>query len=354
MKHIVSSIVRVLAGAAGLGVVIWYSGGACHSQVKPGEQARVAGVPLPPDAATLQVKAEPVVTRIDVVGTVTSAERIKLSAHLGAYVKEVLVSAGSEVKKGQLLVTLDDRELQEQLVAAEVQRKQAESEFERTRKLFATQAATEQALVAAESALNAAKSQAERIRVLLTYARVEAPIAGVVTDRFVEAGDLAGPGQMLLAVYDPRRMRLEAPVPVRLIDKLRLGHELEVRLDRPALTCVGRVAQIVSEVEPQSRTQTVKLSLDGLTQPVLPGTFGRIFVDDSVRDCILVPAGAVYRIGQLELVQTVQEGRVLRRLIKTGAAHGARLEVLSGLASGETILLQPVQDAGAASAALER
>ena len=107
-------------------------------------------------------------------------------------------------------------------------------------------------------------------------------------------------------------------------------------------------------MEPQSRTQTVKLALDGLTQPVLPGTFGRIYVDDSVRDCILVPAGAVYRIGQLELVQTVQDGRVLRRLIKTGALHGERLEVLSGLASGETILLQPVQDTAAAGAALER
>ena len=61
MKHIGRTILRVLAGAAGLGVVIWYSGGGCHPQVKPGEQARAAGVPVPPGVATLVVKGEPVI-----------------------------------------------------------------------------------------------------------------------------------------------------------------------------------------------------------------------------------------------------------------------------------------------------
>jgi len=170
------------------------------------------------------------------------------------------------------MVTLDDREIAEQMAAAEAQLKQAETEYQRAKQLLENKATTDQAFIAAESAYNGAKAQMERVRVMMSYARITSPIDGIVIDRRIEVGDLANPGQVLLTVYDSEHMRLEAPVPVRLVDRLALNQAVEVKLDRPDKTFQGRVSQIVSEIDPMSRTQLVKIRLDGVTGDVSGGS----------------------------------------------------------------------------------
>jgi RND family efflux transporter MFP subunit len=288
---------KPIAGVLGLAMVILYSSGSCRAKVNPGKLDYETGIALPIGAETFTVKLEKRAPRIDVVGTVASEEQIHLSARISAYVKKVFVSAGSVVKKGETMVTLDDREIAEQLATVEAQLKQAETEYQRAKQLLENKATTAQAFIAAESAYNGAKAQMERARVMMSYARITSPIDGVVIDRRIEVGDLANPGQVLLTVYDSEHMRLEAPVPVRLVDQLALNQDVEVKLDRPDKTFKGRVSQIVSEIDPMSRTQLVKIRLEGVSGDVLPGTFGRLFVDDIARETFLVPTSAVYRSG---------------------------------------------------------
>jgi len=329
---------------AGVGVMVLFiawGAGVFHGKPELPEGGGAAGVPVDPAAAVSVVVREDVTPPLDVTGTVTSGEMVHLSSRLSAYVRKVHVTAGQAVRKGDVLVELDDREIQEQVTGAEAQLRQAEAEFHRTEQLFAKQATTEQAMTLAESAYRAAQAQAESARVMRTYATLMAPIDGIVTDRRVEAGDLANPGQVLLSVYDPVNMRLEAPVPLRLAEKLALGQAVAVELDRPAGVVTGVVALIVSEVDPRSRSQLVKVQLPLATGGILPGTFGRLWVRDDPRAALLVPGTAVYRVGQLELVHRVMDGRVVRRAVKSGQAFGDRVEILAGLAAGDTVLREP-------------
>lgn len=339
-----TGLIKVAAGTVVLLVVILWSVGIFRTTVPGGRLEHQPGLPLPPGTATLTVNVERIAPRVDVVGTVASENKVNLSARIPAYVKGVFVAAGSVVHKGQELVTLDDREIREQVTAAEAQYRQAETELNRSRQLFDNKAATEQALTAAQSMFTAARAQWERSKVMLTYAQVASPIDGVVTERRVEPGDLANPGQLLMAVYDPANLQLEVPVPVRLIGKLPVGQAVEIVLDRPATNYQGRVRQIVSEIDPLSRTQLVKVHLEGGTAGVTPGTFGRLWVPDDERPGMLVPASAVYRVGQVELVQVVREGRILRRAVRTGPAHGNAMEILSGLEAGDVVVVTPVRE----------
>ncbi len=338
--------IKPLLGLAGLAIVVVWSGGFLGDKTAPGTLDAETGFPLPKDAETFQVEIQTVPTRVDVVGTTASEEKINLSARIPAYVSEVFASAGDRVTKGQVLVTLDDRDIRQQLAAAEAQLNQARTEYDRAKSLFEKEATTQQALTAAESMFHAAQAQVEQVKVMLTYAQVTSPIDGIVTERRIEAGDLANPGMLLLAVYDPARMRLEAPVPVRLVSRLAIGQSVELTLDRPAKGFPGTVSEVVSEVDPASRTQLVKIHLDGATGDVLPGTFGRLWVDAGPRDALFVPASAVIRVGQLEFVQAVRDGRVVRRLVKTGPARDDSLEILSGLSAGDVILVNPVPQEG--------
>ncbi|MFO7535061.1 MAG: efflux RND transporter periplasmic adaptor subunit [Kiritimatiellia bacterium] len=333
----------LLGGVVLIALILW-SVGVGRTRMAGDKLARQPGLAVPPGAKILTVKAEPLEPRVDVVGTVASELRVNLSARIPAAVREVFVSAGSAVKKGQTLLTLDDRELREQAAAAEAQFKQAEAEVNRTRRLFESQAATEQALTAAQSLFAVARAQWDRSKVMLTYARVESPLDGVVTDRRVEPGDMANPGQVLLAVYDSANMQLEVPVPVRLLDKLPIGRAVEVSLDRSTRVYRGIVRQIVSEIDPLSRTQLVKARLEAPDGGLLPGTFGRLWVAEDAREAFLIPASAVYAVGQIELVQVVRDGRAIRRSVRTGPRTGGNVEVLSGLSSGDAVLLNPVKE----------
>lgn len=335
---------KLILGLAGLALVIVWSGGFLADKTAPGQLEAPAGIAIPTGAETFEVKAERIPTRIEVVGTTASEEKINLSARIPAYVSEVFASAGDRVKKGQVLVTLDDRDIRQQLAAAEAQLNQAQTEYNRAKELFNKEATTQQALTAAESMLAGARAQVEQVKVMLTYAQVTSPINGIVTERRIEAGDLANPGMLLLAVYDPLRMRLEAPVPVRLIGRLALGQEVDAALERPTRPFRGTVAEIVSEVDAASRTQLVKVHLEDSEGDILPGTFGRLWVEAEEREAVFAPVSAVTRIGQLAFVQAVRDGRAVRRLVKTGPVRDDRVEILSGLRSGDVILVNPIQE----------
>lgn len=337
-------IAKPVLGVAILAVLILWSTGIFRTRTAPGTIEAPAGVAVPLNAARIVVVAENIAPQIEIAGTVSSEVTVNLSARLGAVVQAVSVSAGSPVRKDQELLRLDDRDLQEQAASAAAQFKQAESEHKRAQVLFEAQAATAQALAAAEATLASARAQWERSKVMLTYTRIAAPMDGIVTDRRVEVGNLASPGQVLLALYDPAAMQLEVPVPVRLVGKLPVGQGVEVMLDRPARVFAGRVRQIVSELDPLSRTQLVKVHLEAASGELLPGTFGRLLVSEEARPAMMLPATAVYYVGQIEFAQVVQGARAIRRAVKTGPRQNGRVEVLSGLSAGETVLTSPVQE----------
>ena len=335
---------KPVAGVAALAAIMAYASGGCGARIPPGVAAHETGRPLPEGAATHTVRVEMREPRLEVVGTVASEERIVLSARIPAHVARVHVSAGAAVSAGQPIVDLDDREIAEQLVAAEAAVKQAETEFRRQEQLLAAQVTTEQAHTAAEAQYQAARAQADRVRVMMSYARVVSPIDGVVAERRVEAGDLAHPGTVLAAVYDPGRMRLEAAVPLRFMDRVRPGQAVEVQLDRPAGLRAGTVTEILGEVDPVSRTQAVRVRLER-PDGAIPGTFGRLWLSGEARPEIRVPVTSVYRVGQLEFVQAVRDGRVTRRLVRTGPRSGDTVEVLSGLSDGDVVRVAPAPEA---------
>ena len=342
-----SRVIRFLkwpVSIVGLVLLIAWTGGAFHAKTAAGKLDVEIGKPLPENAGTYTVKLEPVAAKIDVVGTVASEESVHLSARISAYVSSISASAGQSVKKGQVLIDLDSREMREKLAAANIQLKQSRTEYNRTLSLYKQKAATEQSLTAAESMYNAAQSQVAEIKVMLTYTQIKSPINGTVTDRQVEKGDLANPGQMLLSVYDPLNMRMEVPVPIRLIDKLSLGQPVDIRLDRPNRPFKGRVSEIVSAVDPLSRTQEIKVHIDNEKGDILPGTFGRIWVFEDPHPAVLVPSSAITLSGQLEMVHLVQDNRVVRRMVKSGPSFGKMIEILSGLSQGDVILIFPLKE----------
>jgi len=284
-------------------------------------------------------------------GTVRSRTQAQPASKLLARIKEVRVDLGSMVKADDVIAVLDDRDVRARveqaksaLDSAQAQAAQSDAEFARTRGLFEKQAATRRDLEAAEARGTSARAQVDQARhalaeaeVLLTETTVRAPFDGVVTEKWAQAGDTAVPGRPIVGIQDPRHLRLEAAVPESCARKAALGMEVRVRIDSIGREMVARLEEIAPVADPESRTFLLKAALPA-DEAVRPGMFGRFIQPCGRKSALLVPASAVTRAGQLEIVRVLENGEARVRHVRTGKTYGELVEVLSGLREGERIL----------------
>jgi len=332
-------------------VLVWMSGG-FRRKVQPhkveAEHRRVDG--LTTDTVHSVVELE----TAEAVGTLKAQRRTVVSAKIMATIDEITVSAGDKVRKGQVLVRLDDRDVRARLEqakkaveGAQAAAQQAAADLKRYRALLDQKVIPRQTYDQQEARFKIAQAELKRAReavheaeVMLSYTVIRSPTDGIVVDKHADVGDTAAPGQPLVTIYDPGALRLEAPVRETLASKIKVGDRLKVKIDALGVTLEGRIDEIVPQAQAQSRSVLVKVALPK-TPGMVEGMFGRLLVPTRKRKRYCVPLSAVLRVGQLRFVDVVTTGGILeRRPVKLGEhSEYGRIEVLSGLNEGDTVVL---------------
>jgi len=318
---------------------------------------RGGSVPVPRESAagvaTYKVVAQTMPATTEAVGTVQAEQIAAVTSRVVANIIEMRASAGQRVTNGETLVALDDRDLrhrveqaQDAVRSAEATLAQAQSDYKRDKPLFDQQVIptydfehTQTSLKTAEANLHRLQQAERETEVNLSYAIIRSPFAGVVVDKLANLGDMAAPGKPLLTMYEQGLLWLEANVSEDLMGHIRLNELLTFRIDALSREMRGRVVEIVPSSDPSSRTVVVRVHLNE-SKDILPGMFGRLLIPMKPEEVLAVPASALIRAGQLTMVDVVQEARIQRRTVQLGRAIGNQFEVLSGLASGEAVVLQ--------------
>lgn len=350
----IRTAILAIIGLAVLVIVIAWLSGAFEEKVSPGRGAVIAAAIEGP-IADVEVRTVPRITRA--VGTVRAVHETAIGSRLLSHVEKVHVTAGQAVAKGSVLIELDKADLearrhqaQANLEAARARRSKASNDLEKVTELSQRGAATQRELYDAQRAAEVAAADVTageqglaEVQAQLEYATVRSPIDGIVIDKLVEEGDLARPGQTLVTLYQPDRLQLVAPVPERLALGLKVGDIVDVEVEAIGMQCQGQVSEIVPQASPASRSLLVKVT--GPCPPgVLSGMFGRLLISEGERRQLLVPASAVRRVGQLEMVQVIDEAEggegsiARRRFVRTGQRVDGKVEILAGLDEGERVL----------------
>lgn len=317
--------------------------------------APAAPPPVSARVASAEKVASPVT--IELPGNVEADRTAAVSSRVMATVIAVHVQAGDRVRRGQVLVEIDAQTAAGQvsqarggLAQAEAGLALAERNYERYKALAATQAASQAELDFARMQHDQAKGAVEQARGAVSSAssvasesRVTAPFDGRVMARMVEVGDLAAPGRPLVQIESSTAHRLSVAVPESLLSRagLSLGSPVTVSIDaRPDLgRLTGTVAELAPAADPMAHSFTVEITLGGVEVP--SGSSGRAWLSSGERSAVTVPAEAVLRQGGATLVVVRDsEGNAASRIVTLGSDLGdGRVEVLSGLAGGETVLL---------------
>lgn len=291
-------------------------------------------------------------------GLVEATQQSTVSAQIGGRIKEVNFDIGDHVRKGQVLVRIDEREAaqalagsQAQVMQAQANMQNAKATYERSKQLFTQKFISQSALDKAQAdyqvaLAQAASSQAGAGQASLAhgYTSVNAPYAGVVSARLVEMGEMVMPGKPLMTGFDPAEMRVVVSVPQYKLAEL--GAKPEVMVEVPALSRWIKAASVTVQPLADARTHStqVRVNLPANEAGVYPGMYVRAhFVLGKVKK-LVIPAAAVLRRSEVVAVYVVDsKGQARLRQVRLGesAAEGW-VEILAGLNANESVALEPV------------
>ena len=333
---------------------------------------------------------------VTVTGTLAADEEVVAGFKVAGRVSEIAVDLGSPVRKGQLLARLDPTDFRLRVEQAEAALRQVraglglpgdgsgegvdpgktalvrearavleEARLNRDRmaqlwekKLIARSEvdASLSRLLVAESRYQAALEEirnrqellAERgsglalARQQLADAVLSAPIDGAVRERRASVGEFLAAGAPVFGLVRIHPLRLRVAVPERDAASVRVGQAVRVRLEGDPASHAGRVARLSPSIQEQNRTLIVEAEVANRDGRLRPGSFARAeIVVEADRTAVMVPAGTVVTFAGLEKVFVVKDGKAVEKRIRTGRRSGDRVEILEGVAAGESVVAEP-------------
>jgi membrane fusion protein, multidrug efflux system len=290
---------------------------------------------------TVTLEPQQILDRATLPGDLLPVRRATLAAEVGGAVDSVPVQVGQWVKRGQLLATIDERALGQQVAEAEAWLRQAQLQYERAENLFERRAITKAQLLDAVTHRDVAESRLASARLQLDKARVRAPWAGAIASRWVETGDFVTPGKPLVELVDSARLKVRAPARSSDVQFLAVGREVEITVDAyPGEVFRARIERLGAELDPASRTLDLEAEIANPGARLRPGMLARVsVVRRQLTDALLIPQASVVELGATKGVYLVEQGRVVRRTVTLGPVVGEQV-VVQGLVPGTRVIVE--------------
>ena len=292
-----------------------------------------------------------------ITGSIQPERKADLRAEVSAVVLQVLKENGETVRRGDLLVRLDDQSIRDNLSSADEAARasaqsfeQAERQMQRLKTLQAQGMTSVQALEDAEVRRNnaqsdvlAAKARVAAARQQLARTEVRAPFDGVVSERKASVGDTASVGKELVKVIDPRSMRLEGLVSADRLNELKLGQKVNFRVNGyPGSEFTGEVKRVDAAANASTRQVEVLVALTG-DAPKVAGLYAEGRITTGSAQVLMLPESALQRAGDSAVVWRAT-GSILSKVnVQLGERDERTGDVLlkSGLATGDKLLRRP-------------
>ena len=314
-------------------------------------------------------KSAPIVVKVNLVqadgenpfvtasGKVQAVNSAELSTRMMGFVNKVHVDVGDKVRKGQLLVSINNADLQAKraqanasITEATAAFNSAQKDYNRFKNLFADNSVSQKEMddmtarfERAKARLEVAKQMKNEVNSQFAYSNITAPFSGVVTSKNIDAGDMANPGMPLISVETPGKFEVVAMVPENEITQIKSGIKVNVIINSIDQTLKGTVMEVSTSAKNTGGQYLVKIALEKTDVNILSGMFATVqfpIAKTTQTDRILIPMDAIITRGQLSGVYTVsQNNTALLRWLRLGRPFGDEVEVLSGLSADESYIV---------------
>ncbi len=322
---------------------------ALSDQIKQLDQAiheldTTANIPL---VTTLTAKSEVFNHFVELQGSVKTKENIIIYPELPGILIDIYVKKGQKVNKGQLLASIDDGGLEQQVSQLEIQAGLAQTTFERQKRLWDQKIGSEMAYLQAKSNYEAQNKAVKQLKIQLDKTRIKAPFSGVIDDIITDEGSVVSPGQSpIIRIVNLNNMYIEADVPETYVKDITKNKTVEVEFPVLNKTMDANISQAGNFINPANRTFKVEVSVPNKDENIKPNMTAKIRINDYKNNAaILIPQGIISENAsgqQYVFIVTNKtennEVQTEKAIITTGKMQGDLIEVLSGIEDGAEII----------------
>jgi RND family efflux transporter MFP subunit len=322
------------------------------------EETKTAVVLDPVKVEVMNVASPNGLSTLNFNGKIAAANSATISTRMMGFVDQVNVKVGDKVKKGQLLMVINNADLQAKsaqvkaaIAAAEAGFGNAEKDYKRFQSLMKSNSISQKEMddmstryEMMKSQLEGAKQQQSEVNAQLQYVNLKAPFDGVITNRFIEVGDMANPGMPLLGIEQPGKMEVTAMVPESDIQSVKQGAEAVVYINSIETELKGIITEVSSSSKNTGGQYAIRVMISDNNLKVRSGMYATVSITvengATVNSALTIPQAAIVTRGQLSGVYTVsQQNTAILRWLKLGQIADGKVEVLSGLLAGEQLIL---------------
>ena len=302
--------------------------------------AQAGGPPFIP-VNMMKVSETPVSSTVNAVGALIAEDSVMLRPEIDGRIDKLLFKEGQPVKKGTVLVVLDSAEQRARLAAARADLKLAESRYRRSEELVAQNFISRQALDEARANLDILRARSQQEQVGLDKTVIRAPFNAVVGLRQVSPGAYVKKGDDIVRLDALGTLKLEVPVPETYLPLVRIGQTVTLTVDAlPGKSFSGTVHAIDPVVDPVSRNVRVRARIANPSGLLKPGMFARAAADlGGKTSTIMLPEQVIVPRADGSYVYLAVNGKAELRKVTLGKREPGRVEILSGVAVGDTVVL---------------
>jgi membrane fusion protein (multidrug efflux system) len=291
---------------------------------------------------------------IESIGTLNPFEEVTISAEVEGVLRSVKVEEGTQVLKGMLLGAIDDSDYSLEVKRAEAALRQAEAtlentklEFKRKDTLYKEELVTKQQYDDVTTRLSLTEAEVERAKASLSLARLKlqktkitSPLACVVKEKRVSAGDFVKNGTPLFVIIQSNPLKLRFTVPEKDVGRLKINQEAVLTVDGFAgREFKGKVNIVFPNVEEKTRTLQVEALVPNSDGVLKPGLFAKVTLYTAgERETIVVPVTSLLYEAEKVRVFIIEGDRAKERPVKLGSKYGELMEILDGVQTGEKVV----------------
>lgn len=341
----------------------------CNNKVKPGS----SDVKRPIISSVTMKKVKPTVVDVynETAGTIKAKNISVIASKVLGTITGIQVKEGDRVSAGQILLTLDDRDVAARVTAAQAGYREAIKALEMTqqnqslasttneryRQLYKENAISKQQMdqVATQGkvaeldfertkeSVNRAQASLAEARAYYDFTQLVAPTAGIITAKKIDTGSMAVPGVPLLVLEDDSSYTLESDVDESVAGKIFLGMTTDIRVDSLGKSMQGLIAEVAPTIDPATRKLHIKIDVKG--DGLKSGLYAQVKIPTNKKEAILVNKTTIVEKGQLNGVYVVDAmGLIVYRIVRMGKQYDQQVEILSGINAGETIIVDGLEN----------
>lgn len=295
------------------------------------------------DVIVARVQSAELADPIESLGTLRANESADLTTSITEIISEIRFQDGERVSAGQVLVALTNREQLAELAAAEANLDEAERQFNRVQDLAGRGQESRAILDQRQRELDTAKAQLQGVEARLSDRLIVAPFDGVLGLRNVSVGSLLTPGTVVTTILDDSVMKVDFSVPELFLSLLEPGLQVTARSSAFADDVFkGEVTSLSNQVDPVTRSVRVRAEIPNEGLLLRPGMLMNVTLKARERQALTVPEEAILSRGRDHYVFVIEDGdevKVKRREVRLGQRYPGAVEIRSGLAEGEGVVI---------------